>query len=766
MNRAKRFATLLVSASLGVAIAAYVAIIAAPATPSHASFAAGNEERAAHSSNPPHDASQTSEVSETASLSDRPQRESAVRIDGRQPLFWEELQPRLAAQVAAGAEEPQRPTGSAPSAESSQPLPLPGEAENQTSGGNRSSNLSNDPPVPDGAPAAAELPAAASAILEAIRLMQSSGRAGVPQFEEPDDDVSRPAEQAPADDSVAQQAGEPLPEPNKVDIAPAGEGDELLRVYIKDEDIRVVLAALSEQGGLNILPSKNVQGTVSASLNNVTVETALDAILRSTGFVARREGPFIYVGTPLDFDAMAHSLDVIGTRVYRPNYVSAQEIVALITPILTPPPIGKVVASSPSKVDIPSDDVKAGGNYFASADAVLVQDYEAVLAAVDQLVAEIDCRPPQVAIEAMILSVRLNDTNQFGVDFQFLRDKQHLKMATGTPLTDLAQVSFNNGLKFAFLDSNLGAFLDALETIGDTNVVARPNLMVLNKQRAEILIGSELGYVSTSQTETSTTQSVNFLEVGAQLRLRPFIAEDGMIRMEIHPELSQGSVRVEGGFTLPDKDVTKVTTNIMVRDGYTIVIGGLMRDDLTTTTSQIPVVGNLPLVGFMFRNKNEEIEKREILVLVTPHIVREPDMYHEGEQGAGEFHRRHEVYQDKMSPLGKRSLGRRYFRLAQEAWQRGNQREALKLVSMSIQFDPLNRAAIDLRSDIWEGIHSGDHSGGGDSAAIDSHPTGRVDISPWILDELEHSALPGPESVPPGSMRIDATPIEPLGSAP
>src|SRR5690606_8527569 len=108
----------------------------------------------------------------------------------------------------------------------------------------------------------------------------------------------------------------------------------------------------------------------------------------------------------------------------------------------------------------------------------------------------------------------------------------------------------------------------------------------------------------------------------------------------------------------------------------------------------------------------EQIEKREILVLVTPRIVQEPWMYHEGEQGAGEFHRRQSVYRDHMSPLGKRHLGRKYFRLAQEAWLKGERERALKLVSMAIQCDPTNRTAIDLRADIWGGVQDGDHSGG------------------------------------------------------
>ena len=731
MSRLTRWTFSLFSIALGVAMAAYLAT-ATPASNAKVE--------------PTRSAAAEAKATEQAAGSHTPPGLGSMAISTHWSPIAERLYDRLERQVTIQSDAPSETADSSnDEADNSRPKATETKAAPELP----RFTVSDDKPD---APTSAELPSAE---------LPAATPAATPAVAEP----ARPADEAaplpatapapatsnpPTAEAEPQPPAtiEPLPEPGKIGISPApGEGDDQLRVYIKDEDIRVVLAALSEQGGLNILPSKNVQGTVSASLNGVSVDTALEAILRSTGFVARREGQFVYVGTPQDFQAMAHVVDHIGTRIYRPNYVTSSELVALITPILTPQ-IGKAVPSSPSKVDIPADDVKAGGNDFAGADAVLVQDYEAVLAAVDQIVDEIDKRPAQVAIEAMILSVRLDDSNQFGVDFQFLKDKNHLRLGSGEPMTDVAQVTFNNGLKFAFLDSSLGTFLTALESVGDTNVVATPRLMVLNKHKAEILIGSELGYVSTSQTETSTTQSVNFLEVGAQLRLRPFISHDGMIRMEIHPELSTGTVRVEGGFTLPDKDVTKVTTNIMVRDGYTVVIGGLMREDLTTTTNQIPLVGNLPVVGPLFRNKTEDIEKREILVLVTPHIMQEPGMYKEGEQGAGEFHRRQASYQDKMSPLGKRSLGRKYFRLAQEAWARGESTSALRLISLSIQFDPMNRAAIDLRSDIQAGRHSGDHSGGLDphAAVLSPEALDGQHISPLLLEQLEQ---PEPIMGPP-----------------
>ncbi len=94
--------------------------------------------------------------------------------------------------------------------------------------------------------------------------------------------------------------------------------------------------------------------------------------------------------------------------------------------------------------------------------------------------------------------------------------------------------------------------------------------------------------------------------------------------------MSDGDVKVENDFTLPNKKLTQVTTNIMVRDGCTVIIGGLIREQLTTTTTQVPVLGNLPLVGFAFRQTKETIERREVLVLITPRIVYEPGTCQEG----------------------------------------------------------------------------------------------------------------------------------------
>lgn len=505
--------------------------------------------------------------------------------------------------------------------------------------------------------------------------------------------------QEPASEEALPPVRESLPAVS-ADRISRDEGDHSISLNVQNSDIRAVLETLSEQGELNILASASVQGNVTASLRNVDIGTALSAILKSTGFVARREGDIIYVGKPADLALMDQTVDRILTRVYRPNYITAAEIQKLFTPLLSKD-VGSITVSSPAEVDIQADQTKTGGDNFAGEEVVVVRDYETVLAELDQLFANVDVRPKQVAIEAMILSVSLSDEFKFGVNFEALRDQSNVRLISGTPGASLASLtSTEGGLKFGFLDSSLGLFVNALETVGDTNVIASPRLICLNKQRAEIQIGEELGYVNTTVTETSSTQSISFLDTGTLLRIRPYITSDGIVRLEVHPELSTGSVDEKAGMAIPNKSVTQVTTNVMCPDGCTVIIGGLIREDLQTNTSQVPLLGNLPWLGPAFRQKIEKVKRNEVIVLITPRIVSEPAMHEEAIQYGNEFAQRQNVYFDKMSPIGKRNYANHYLRLARAAYAAGDYRSALTQVNMAIHFDPENRDSINLRNEI------------------------------------------------------------------
>ena len=124
-------------------------------------------------------------------------------------------------------------------------------------------------------------------------------------------------------------------------------------------------------------------------------------------------------------------------------------------------------------------------------------------------------------------------------------------------------------------------------------------------------------------------QTVEYLDTGTRLIFRPYVGDDGYVRMEIHPEDSTGGLT---SANLPYKVTTEVTSNVMVKDGHTIVIGGLFRESTNTARSQIPVLGNIPLAGYLFRQQQDITVRQEIIILLTPHIVKDDSAYSEESQ--------------------------------------------------------------------------------------------------------------------------------------
>lgn len=293
-----------------------------------------------------------------------------------------------------------------------------------------------------------------------------------------------------------------------------------------------------------------------------------------------------------------------------------------------------------------------GGNSLSGGDVVVIQDYETVLRTVDEIYKRLDIQPIQVLIEAVILSVELDRTKQLGVNFAFV-DK--LGSALGEvgnsneiantvgfrPLGLLAApgiiggpfagppamvngvagtgtsglIAPTNGIKFGFVSKDVAGFIRALETIAETNVLASPRILVLNKQRAEIQLGQRLGYATLSQNFVSTIQQVQFLNTGTLLRLRPFVSSDGMVRMEVHPERSSGAIINN----LPQSNLSEVTTNVMVPSGATLVIGGLIENEDDFEYQGPLGLSRIPGLS-IFGNRQRTHIKRELIVLLTPHI--------------------------------------------------------------------------------------------------------------------------------------------------
>ena len=164
-------------------------------------------------------------------------------------------------------------------------------------------------------------------------------------------------------------------------------------------------------------------------------------------------------------------------------------------------------------------------------------------------------------------------------------------------------VPVTGGLKAGIIQDHVGAFLKVLDEVVDTTVLARPRITCLNRQRAEVLIGTRYGYLSSTQTQTSTTQTVEFLDTGIQLIFRAFISPDGMIRMELMPSVSSAVLHDDGGQQVPDEVTQQLMTNVRCRDGETIILGGLFKESTSATRNQVPLLGDIPIIGAAFRGQ-------------------------------------------------------------------------------------------------------------------------------------------------------------------
>jgi general secretion pathway protein D len=406
-------------------------------------------------------------------------------------------------------------------------------------------------------------------------------------------------------------------------------------LHVDETDVRKVLEILSRQGNLRIMVSPSVSGQVTLDLRDLTVDQALEAILKLCHLVARRENDGIYIYT--QDELRQRDEEELCVRVYRLNYVKGVDLVKIIKPLLSKR--GTSSATPQSEIGIKTDGDKAGGDSMAGGEVLIVQDCQRVLGSIDKVVADLDAQPVQVLIEAVIVRVKLEQGRELGVNFAVLDGAQNAMLLSGSGAAINAATGFApaqvltaggqlvgdkssgfaenmHGLKFGFVDKNVTGFIRALETVGETRILACPRILVLNKQRAEIQLGDRLGYRTLTQTQTSTVEKIEFMNVGTQLRLRPFVSTDGIVRMEIHPERSSGKV-IDN---IPQTNTSEVTTNVMIPDGSTIVIGGLMENVDEQQMSGVPGLDRLPLVGPLFRYKQKSSTQNELIVILTPHI--------------------------------------------------------------------------------------------------------------------------------------------------
>jgi type II secretory pathway component GspD/PulD (secretin) len=390
--------------------------------------------------------------------------------------------------------------------------------------------------------------------------------------------------------------------------------------FKKDMPIKDALRMLAQMYQKNIVPSAKVDGIVTVTnLYDVSFDEALQAVLGTHKYEAR--GNFIKIYTNEEFMQDKSRFD---HAVIALHYINSDEARKLAEPLLSE--FGRLGATTAAPTEM---EAGKSGDTLAVHDRLVISDYPENIQNIRDVLAEVDVEPLQVLLEVTVMQATLTETTQFGIDWANLSG-----VDVGNPVdlgnNGMRQSGFasavTGGLNIGITFDSISALVNAVETISDVTVMANPKILALNKQAGKLTIGRQDGYLDmTSQNQSgSTTQSVAFLETGTILHFRPFIGRNGMIRMEVKPEQSDGSVRNVNNQTLPEKSTTEVITNVMVQDGQTIVLGGLFKEQTSLGRNQVPVLGDIPFLGELFRGVTDRSERVELIVLITPHIISTP----------------------------------------------------------------------------------------------------------------------------------------------
>lgn len=440
---------------------------------------------------------------------------------------------------------------------------------------------------------------------------------------------------------------------------------------LKNMDVLDVMKLISQKSGINIVPAQNVRGKVTIYLKDIEVYEALSLIVDAYGWAYVEDRDVIKIMTAQDYEnKYGHKFGKkIHTRIKQIMFANANDLVAILNQVKSA--LGKVISDDKTgtlilideyprleemeliitKIDVPYrtevfeltyasvEDISGKitevltpglGNlkFDERSNKIIVSDTPLKINEIRHIIEAFDQKDREVNIEAKIIQIALNNEHKLGVDWEAIVSDYHA-LNLKSDLDVLSASEKSGRLSIGTLDNDDYTFLiEALDTVGSTDILSSPRITALNNKEAKILVGSTEPYVTSTTTTpssgpTTTAESVNFIEVGVKLFVTPTIHKDGFITMKIKPEVSSvvDNVTTSNNNTIPVVETSEAETTVMVRDGVTIVIGGLIKEESLRTTKTIPVLGKLPVLGMVFKSEDERVGKTELVIFLTPIIV-------------------------------------------------------------------------------------------------------------------------------------------------
>ncbi len=368
---------------------------------------------------------------------------------------------------------------------------------------------------------------------------------------------------------------------------------ETVTLALKDVNIRDAMMLLSKQLRLNIFVAEGVEGNVSVNVYDMEAKDVIYAVAASAGFAIETHSNSYFV-VDRDDAGRYQNTNFTEVRAFKVQYTQPSQIESILSEHLSS--YGSIKSLGENNL-------------------IVVEDTPDFLARIEDLLSEIDREPKQILIEAKILEITLTDNQSFGLDWSKLFNSSEGSGALGTQ--GLASPN-SPGLFAQYTNDNVNLVLSALKERGRLRTLSTPKLLAMEDREAETVVGTRIGFKVTTTVNQVTSESIEFLETGIILKVTPSVDRSGRILLDIHPEVSAGTVSDDG---IPSKTTTQVSTRMLVPDGKTVFMGGLIRRSSNNSRESVPGLGDVPLIGALFSNDSKNVSTTEIVVLLTPSIV-------------------------------------------------------------------------------------------------------------------------------------------------
>ncbi len=368
---------------------------------------------------------------------------------------------------------------------------------------------------------------------------------------------------------------------------------ERISLTLKDTDIRDVMTMLSKQQRLNIFVADGVSGKITMNIYDMDSLDAIRSIAEAAGFTMEQRGQSIFI-IEREQAGKFYPDGTTQVRSFKVQYASVNEVEAILKEHLSS--YGSIKSLAENRM-------------------LVIQDLPIFLDKLEALLEDIDRQPKQVLIEAKILEITLNDGQSFGIDWAKLFDSSDGNGKLGTQ--GLANPT-SPGLFAVYNNQNVELVLNALKARGRLRTLSTPKLLAMEGSEAETVVGTRIGFKVTTTVNQVTSESIEFLETGIILKVTPSVDREGRILLDIHPEVSAGQVSDDG---IPSKTTTQVSTRMLVPDGKTVFMGGLIRRSSNRSRESVPGLGDVPVIGALFSNDSRNFSTTEIVVLLTPRII-------------------------------------------------------------------------------------------------------------------------------------------------